>query len=86
MSEMTRVLKPGGVLALNVWDSFHENPAVGVVDGVIKGFFETDPPRFLEIPFGLSDVEEGRRLFLRAGFETVDVTHVAESVEGESLF
>lgn len=81
MSEMARVLKPEGVLALNVWDSFDQNPAVGVVDRVIKQFFETDPPRFLEVPFGLHDVEEGRKLFYDAGIETVDVTHVAESVE-----
>ena len=46
MREMTRVLKPGGLLALNVWDSLDENPAVRLIDGVIKGFFETDPPRF----------------------------------------
>ncbi len=81
MSEMTRVLKPGGVLALNVWDSLEKNPAVKVVDSVIKRFFETDPPRFLEVPFGLHDVDEGRRLFQEAGYQEVDVSHVAETVE-----
>jgi len=81
MIEMTRVLKPGGFLALNVWDSMDKNPAVKVVDGVIKRFFETDPPRFLEIPFGLYDVEEGRRLFREAGFRDVEVNYVSETVE-----
>ena len=81
MSEMTRVLKPGGILALNVWDSFEKNLAVKIVDGVIKRFFEVDPPRFLEVPFGLHDVEEGRKLFAQAGYQKVDINHVAETVE-----
>ena len=81
MSEMSRVLKPGGTLALNVWDSFADNPAVGVIDGVIKGFFSTDPPRFLEIPFGQVGVEQGRSLFETAGFESVDVAKVMDAIE-----
>lgn len=81
MSEMTRVLKPGGVLALNVWDSFDRNLAVGIVDRVIKGFFVSDPPRFLEVPFSLYNIEDGRRLFNDAGYKAVDVTRVAETVE-----
>jgi ubiquinone/menaquinone biosynthesis C-methylase UbiE len=32
MSEMSRVIRPGGTLALNVWDSFVHNSAVGVID------------------------------------------------------
>ena len=43
MSEMTRVLRPGGVLGLNVWDSLDKNPTVKIVDSVIKQHFETDP-------------------------------------------
>lgn len=81
MSEMTRVLKPGGVLALNVWDSMEKNSAVKVVDSVIKRFFETDPPRFLEVPFGFHDVEEGRRLFMETGYSEVDINHVTEIVD-----
>jgi ubiquinone/menaquinone biosynthesis C-methylase UbiE len=81
MNEMARVLKPGGVLALNVWGSFAENPAVEVVDGVIKSFFETDPPRFLEAPFSLHDVATVKALFHAAGFDAVDAAHVAEHVE-----
>lgn len=81
MREMSRVLKPGGVLALNVWDSFEHNLAVGVVDRVIKRFFDTDPPRFLEVPFGMNDVDTGRRLFQDAGYETVSVDHVAEDIQ-----
>lgn len=81
MSEMSRVVRPGGTLALNVWDSFIENPAVGVIDRVIKGFFAADPPRFLEIPFGQIDPDMGRSLFEAAGFERLDVAKVSEAIE-----
>ena len=52
-----------------------------MIDGVIKGFFETDPPRFLEGPFGFNDQDEGRRLFRDAGYGAVEVALVAEAVE-----
>ena len=81
MSEMTRVLKPGGVMALNVWDSFDQNPAIRVADRVIKERFESDPPRFLEIPFSMHEVDEGRRLFHEAGYVDVDVARVSEGIE-----
>ncbi len=81
MREMTRVLVSEGILALNVWDSFQHNPAVEVIDRAIKQFFETDPPRFLEVPFGTVSADDGHRLFHEAGYETVDIAHVTESVE-----
>ncbi len=81
MGEMARALKPAGVLATNVWDSFDKNPVVRVIDNVVKSFFKTDPPRFLEVPFSLSDVSEGRRMLSDAGFEGIDVAYVSELVE-----
>lgn len=80
MAEMTRVLKPGGSLALNVWDSFDHNPAAQVVDRVIKSFFTTDPPRFLEVPFGTIDETSGRQLFANAGYMSIDVAQVTENI------
>lgn len=81
MAEMARVLQPNGTLALTVWDSFDANPAVAVVDGVIKSFFETDPPRFLEAPFSFHSTDEGRALFREAGIGELDVAHVFDDVE-----
>jgi ubiquinone/menaquinone biosynthesis C-methylase UbiE len=81
MREMNRVLRPAGPLALNVWDSFDTNPAVRVVDGVIKSFFDNDPPRFLEAPFGMSDTNELCMMFSDVGYEDVEFSHVQEFVE-----
>ncbi|MDD9914757.1 MAG: methyltransferase domain-containing protein, partial [Rhodospirillaceae bacterium] len=80
MREMTRVLKPGGTLALNVWNDFSRNPSVGIVDEVIKSFFTEDPPRFLEIPFGGVDTSTGRTLFEEAGLTKIEITTISEPV------
>ena len=46
--EALRVLKPGGTFAFNVWGSFETNPAIRIAHETISGFFESDPPSFLE--------------------------------------
>ena len=84
MEEMSRVLKPGGVLAINVWDSLDANPAGAISDSVIQSFFETDPPRFIEIPFSMHDVDVVRDLFAAAGFKQVESAHVAHQAEAQN--
>ena len=59
-------------------------PAIRVADGVIKRFFETDPPRFLEVPFGSIDETAGRKLYEGAGFNSVDVAIVNETSDVKS--
>jgi ubiquinone/menaquinone biosynthesis C-methylase UbiE len=81
VQEMNRVLKPGGLLALNVWDSLEQNPSVKVIDDVIKSFFETDPPRFLEVPFGFQEPQVYCHLLSQNGFVDVEHTYVSENVE-----
>lgn len=85
LKEMHRVLKPGGSVTVTTWDSFKHNPAVEIADRMIKAAFETDPPRFLEVPFGMHDVEEVRSLFAEAGFPDMEAAHVAEIVEVADL-
>lgn len=80
MQEMARVLKPGGVLAINVWDSFEHNPSVGVVNDVIQRHFDEDPPRFLEIPFGTVSAEQGQALYQSANISSVEIDLVRDTV------
>ncbi len=79
-SEMARVLKPGGLAAFNVWDSFANNPVVALVHNTIGGFFETDPPRFLETPFGYYQIDPIRDDLQGAGFRHIDIHIVSETV------
>ena len=50
--EAYRVLKAGGLLAFNVWDSLERNPLMALAHETISGFFDADPPQFLTVPFG----------------------------------
>lgn len=80
MSEFARVLKPGGLRALNVWDGFEHNRSAGIMDRVIKSHFETDPPRFLEAPFGSVTPEAGRALVEAAGLTDIQVATVSGAI------
>ncbi len=69
LREARRVLKPGGVLAFNVWQGFDANPVGRITHTVISEFFPTDPPTFYLVPFGMDDEPLLRRLVTEAGFE-----------------
>ncbi len=44
LMEMARTLKPGGVLAFNVWDSLEQNHSVSIAHQTTARFFVSDPP------------------------------------------
>lgn len=72
MRESYRVLRNGGLLLFNVWDSFAANPFAEIAHTTIASFFESDPPKFYEIPFSLHDPEQVRELLRNAGFERIE--------------
>jgi ubiquinone/menaquinone biosynthesis C-methylase UbiE len=81
IAEMARVLKPGGVLAFNVWDSLERNRVAEIALQGIAGFFETDPPDFLTVPFGHGDIDPIKDLLQRAGFAGIDIHVVTAEIE-----
>jgi ubiquinone/menaquinone biosynthesis C-methylase UbiE len=72
MRECYRVLRSGGVFLFNVWDSFEANPFGQIAHTTIASFFDHDPPRFYEIPFGFHDLKRIRKLLQDAGFEKIE--------------
>jgi SAM-dependent methyltransferase len=44
VSEMRRVLKPGGRLAVMVWDEAHKSPFFTVMNGPVREILQTPPP------------------------------------------
>lgn len=77
LSEMRRVLKPGGRLVVSVWSSIDRNPGnAAVYRAMEKQSIDTSSPRR---GFSLSDPNELRRLTEGAGFRSAEV-HEEESV------
>lgn len=72
MRESYRVLRNGGVFLFNVWDSFETNPFGQIAHTTIASFFDREPPKFYEIPFGFHDLMLIRKLLQDAGFERIE--------------
>jgi SAM-dependent methyltransferase len=84
LREARRVLKPGGRLLLNAWDSFARNPFGRIANNVVKSVFPEDPPTFYLTPFGDHDPDEHRRRTASAGFREVVVEGIAFEGRSES--
>ncbi len=74
--EAERVLKPGGLLALNVWDTMELNPFSLVGHETAGAMFPDDPPQFYRVPFGFTDPDALRALLVSNGFKDVKIERV----------
>ena len=72
MGEAHRVLCSEGLFLFNVWDSFSANPFAEIAHTTIASFFDRDPPKFYQIPFGFHDSALVRELLLNAGFDKIE--------------
>jgi len=81
LAEMARVLKPGGLLAFNVWDSLQHNPYAQVTLEAMAHFFQDQAPKFLETPFGYAEIDPIKALIEQTGFRGLDIHVVAATVE-----
>lgn len=82
MNEAYRVLKPGGQIAFNTWDSLENNRICKIPDDVVTKIFENDPPPFYKIPFSMYDIGEMETLLKNAGFNNINVEN--KKIEGYS--
>lgn len=77
--EAHRVLAPGGLLAVSVWDRIEHNELAVVVTSALGEMFPDDPPRFLErVPHGYHDQVLVERELKDAGFADISITCVAK--------
>ena len=82
LAEMTRVLKPNGTMAFNVWDSMENNKAVKIAHETISRFFESHPPQFLHTPFGFYDVDHIKNLMAQVQLDNIVFHTLSETAEG----
>ena len=82
LRECLRVLRPGGSLLFNVWDSLEHNDLARIADDAVRAAFPADPPTFYHTPYGCFDVESISSMVAAAGFEAGE--HAALSLPGNS--
>jgi SAM-dependent methyltransferase len=86
VSEIARVLRPGGRVVVTVWGPRAENPWLGVVFDVVTDQLGTPtPPPGLPHPFSLSDAGELAGLFEAAGLSDVGVSELPTPYHAASI-
>jgi hypothetical protein len=73
LREVLRVLKPGGRLAVAVWDSVENNPAYAAEAALLEQTAGTPAADAVRAPFTLGDRERLTELFEDAGADRVVV-------------
>jgi ubiquinone/menaquinone biosynthesis C-methylase UbiE len=82
--EARRVLRSDGVLLANVWHSMEANPAAGAIHTSLAKLFPSDPPRFMQTPYGYHDTERIRADMVEAGWHDVRLDDVRVQGLGSS--
>jgi hypothetical protein len=70
---MFRATKPGGRLAVAVWNSIENNPAYGDIISVLDKQVSIAAGDALRLPYSLGDSEEVTGIFDRVGFTDITV-------------
>jgi len=81
-AECFRVLRPGGVLMFNVWDSLEHNDLARLANDAVKRHFQTDLPTFYHTPYGYNDTGAIAAALENARFE--DIVSSPVDLVGES--
>ena len=76
LTEMNRVLKPGGRLLSSVWSDIRHNQIWDITGSVIESFTGTNPMLQDPGPFSMADVNIGLEELKKAGFPDAKVTTV----------
>lgn len=74
VSEMQRVVKSGGRVAVSLWCPIEDNPYFDVLVSTIARQIGAETAAGLKSAFAFSDADEIRRLFEAAGFGSIEIT------------
>jgi ubiquinone/menaquinone biosynthesis C-methylase UbiE len=85
IQEMLRVLKPGGRLAVAVWDRLETSPGYAAMAALLQRLFGERTAATLRAQFALGQVAELRALFAEAGMPEVQIATEAGSARFPSI-
>jgi SAM-dependent methyltransferase len=71
LAEMSRVLAPGGRVAIAVWQSLAHNPGWSLFVSALERHAGSDAVAIMRAPFALGDADEVRGLLVGTGFGDV---------------
>ncbi len=74
LTEMLRVLRPGGRLAIAVWGPLKDSPGYAALTELLERRIGTQAADLLRQPFVLSDVKDVTQLLAHAGIGSAKVT------------
>lgn len=74
LTEMMRVLKPGGHLAVAVWDSLKSTPGYEAMVALLHDLFGEETANALRAPFSLGDIRTLRALLDEAGIDQAQIS------------
>ena len=77
--EIFRVLKPGGSLAIAVWNSIEQNPAYADIVSVLQEQVGTAAADALRLPYSLGKTQEVTAVLDNSGFTGISVETKVES-------
>lgn len=80
--EMSRVLAPGGYLAVAVWDKLENTPGYASMAALLKHLFGSQIAEALYAPYSLGETKDLLPIFRNPNLENVTIT----TVEGKAYF
>ncbi len=83
--EMVRVLKPGGRMAVVVWDSLENTPGYARMTMLLQELFGEKVAATLRAPFILGEIEILRSIFVEAGFPEIEITTITGTARFPSI-
>ena len=85
IAEMGRVLRPGGALAVAVWDTLEATPGYAAMAQILDELFGPQAARSLQAPYALGDKEKLTGLFSDAGMKNISVNTVTGKARFSSI-
>lgn len=85
IEEMARVLRPGGRLAVAVWDSLEKSPGYAAMTDLLQRLFGAEAADALRAPFILGDAGELQALFADTDLTGVEVASRAGTARFPSI-